>query len=635
MLHSLRTKMEGWPTMVVLGVSVFAVAFFGIENYLQGDRASYLAKVGDTEIQQQDYQERVNNIREQMMAQQGDRYDPTYLEQPATKQKILDAMISQAVLRQANGKLGLTVTDAQVVSAIAAEPAFQSDGKFDQKAYGAYLAGTRTSASTFEAQRRQEMATQLIPNAIGQSVLVTDADIDRVLRLTEQKRDVRLVDIPAPAAPSTDVSDAELKAYYDAHRALYMTPEQVTLQYIEVNAKDLKDDAPPSDADLRGLYEQQKSRYVQPEQREVSHILVNVPKNATPEQQKAALEKARKIAAEATPANFATLAAQNSDDLGSKRQGGDLGFIEKGVANASFDAALFAMKKGEISQPVLSPDEGYHIIYLRDVRSGAAKPFEEVRGDILAKATADAHGRKYNEVAGHLADEAYQSPSSLEPAAKASSLPLQTTEPFGRDGGKGIAANPKVIAAAFSDDVLAQGNNSGLIDLGDNHGVVIHVDKHTPSVAKPLSEVQAVVRQAVIDDRIVAQAKKQADELVARAQKGEDLTAIANAAHGQVKTVAGVTRGAQDQPPMVVQAIFAQPRPADGKPALVAVPMEKGAYTLVAVDKVIDGDTSKVTAEERAGFRQQMGQAVSAAQTLAFIEAMKAKTEVKISKDRL
>ena len=129
MLHSLRTKMEGWPTMVVLGVSVFAVAFFGIENYLQGDRASYLAKVGDMEIQQQDYQERVNTIREQMMAQQGDRYDPTYLEQPATKQKILDAMISQAVLRQANGKLGLTVTDAQVVSSIAAEPAFRRDAR--------------------------------------------------------------------------------------------------------------------------------------------------------------------------------------------------------------------------------------------------------------------------------------------------------------------------------------------------------------------------------------------------------------------------------------------------------------------------------------------------------------------------
>lgn len=134
-----------------------------------------------------------------------------------------------------------------------------------------------------------------------------------------------------------------------------------------------------------------------------SHILVNVPKNATPDQQKAALEKAKKIAAEATPENFAKLAAENSDDLGSKRTGGDLGWLEKGVTNPAFDTALFAMKKGEVSkEPILSPDEGYHIIWLRDAREGDAKPFAEVRGQ-LAGDWAKAEGeRQYNEKAGQL-----------------------------------------------------------------------------------------------------------------------------------------------------------------------------------------------------------------------------------------
>jgi peptidyl-prolyl cis-trans isomerase D len=129
-----------------------------------------------------------------------------------------------------------------------------------------------------------------------------------------------------------------------------------------------------------------------PEEREVSHILINVPKNATPAQQKAALDKANKIAAEATPDNFAKLAQQDSEDLGSKLQGGDLGWLQKGVTNAAFESAMFSLQKGQISKPVLS-DEGYHIIYLRDVHSGQTKPFEQVRDQLIKEATASDHDR--------------------------------------------------------------------------------------------------------------------------------------------------------------------------------------------------------------------------------------------------
>jgi peptidyl-prolyl cis-trans isomerase D len=635
MLQNLRQKLQGWPSILVLGICVVAVSFFGIESYFMSSTDTYVAKVGKTEISQQDFQQRMNNLRQNMMAREGDKFDPAYLEQPAIKQELLNGMISQTLFRDAADKLGMVVSDAQVRASIATDPNFQQGGTFDLNSYRAFLASSNLTPARFEATQRDDLATKQLPNAITQSSILTDADMDRVLRLSAQTRDARYAILPSPAVAAADVGDADLDTFYKAHQQQFMTPEQVTLQYVEVNAADLPADATPNDADLQALYETQKNRYVQPEQREVSHILINVPKNATPEQQKAALDKAKAIAAQATPENFAKLAAQDSEDLGSKRQGGDLGWLEKGVANASFDTAMFAMKKGEISQPVLSPDEGYHVIWLRDVRSGTAKPFADVRADLLKQATLTDRDRKYNDIAGKLADQAYQNPSSLEPAAKAMNLPLKTSAPFGRNGGDGITANAKVIAAAFSDDQLVQGNSSSLIELDKGHGVVIHVDKHTAAAVRPLAEVRDDVRKAVVQDRIAAAAKKQADDLLARVQKGEDFATVVASAKGELKPLVALKRNQPDKPPALINEIFNLPRPAAGKSSVATMQVNAGSYALVSVDKVTEGDPSKLSKEERDAFRGQMGQAMAQAQTLDFIQMIRSKADVKVAADRL
>ena len=149
---------------------------------------------------------------------------------------------------------------------------------------------------------------------------------------------------------------------------------------------------------------------------------------------------------------------------------------------------------------MLTPD-GYDILWLRDIRSGEAKSFAEVRGQLLAEATAGDKDRKYNEVAGKLSDNTYQNPSSLEPAAQALGLPNKTTALFSRNGGAGIAANPKVVKAAFGNDVLAQGNNSNLIELGNDDAVVVRVAKHVPAAAKPLAQVHDEIGKTILELR--------------------------------------------------------------------------------------------------------------------------------------
>ena len=633
MLQAMRNKMHGWPSIIVLGLAVLAMSLFGMESYFMSNDDAFVAKVGKHEIDQRAFQDRVNQLRQQAAEQQGEQFDSSTFEKNETKLRILDGMVDEQLLLQANADWGLRVSDQAMRDYIASIPAFQVNGQFDGTSYRAWLTSQYKTPEMFENEIRSSLAIQLLPSAINDSTIATDAQLDRFLKLLSQRRDLRYFQLPRPALDNKTVSDAEIETWYKAHQADYMNPEQVSVKYVEVVGADLPLAAEPSDEELRKRYTSEKQRFVQPEQRLVSHILINVPANATPEQQKAALAKAEKIAAEANPGDFAKLAEQDSQDLGSRRLGGDLGWLEKGVTNEAFDSALFAMQKGQISKPVLSSD-GYHIIWLRDVRSGESKPFEEVRDQLVKEATTADRDRTYNEVAGKMSDNTYQNPTSLEPASVALKLPIKTTALFTRKGGEGVAANPKVVAAAFSDDVLVQGNNSGLIDLGNNHSVVIHVDQHVPAAAKPLAEVRADVQQKILDERAAAVEKKQADEALARLRKGEAMDDVAKSLGASITTVNEVVRHAQMPAPLLTQA-FLLPHPAAGKPQFAAVDMLDGSYVLLAVDKVQDGDLSKVPPEQRDSLRQQMAQAYGYEATRELIDQLKAKTKIKINQQRL
>lgn len=636
MLQSLRDKMQGWPAIVVLGVAVFAMSFFGIEGYFSSQAETFVAKVGKREIDQQHYQDTINRIRQQQRAQMGDQFDASVFDKPEFKQQILDQLISQQLLLQANEDLGMRVSDQSLRDNIASNPAFQVDGQFNADMYRAQLAAAGMTPDMFQNNIRTSLESSLLPDAISGSTIVTQADVDRYLSIKLQRRTFRYFVLPRQTPADSQVTDAQVQDYYKAHQADFMNPEQVSLKYIEVNAADLKSEtAQPTDQELKKRYQDEIARFGLPEQREVSHILVNVPKNASPDQQKAALAKAEKIAAQATPENFAKLAQQDSDDIGSKLAGGDLGWLQKGVTNPAFESAMFALQKGQISKPVLS-DEGYHIIYLRDLRTGQTKSFEEVRDQLLKEATSADHDRAYNDAAGKMTDLTSQNPGSLEPAAQALQLQIKEAPLFSRSGGEGVAANPKVIAAAFSNDVLTSGNNSSLVDLGKTDSVVLRVDKHVPASPKPIAEVHDAITQKILDERIAAVAQDKANVLVQRLGKGEDIATLAQAEHADVQTVNQAQRVQQGVPQALLDKAFVTPHPsADGKPQFADVALDHGSYAVLGVDKVEGADLSKLTEDDRRQLYRQMMQAYGGVETQGFVDMLKANTKVQIAKDRM
>lgn len=640
MLQAIRNLFKSWIVIAIFGVLVVvAFLFFGIEGYFSQSNATWVAKVDGHEISQQDFTTALNNARQQQLNQPGNTMDPADFEKPAFKEEVLKRVINRQLLINANDKYGIKVPDAVVRDQIASYPVFQVNGKFDSSTYLAWLAQQGKTAQQFQDEIRSDLATQQVPQAIVATAFSTRAEAENFLRLQLQERDFSYVELPppAPTAAEQQVSDAEIAAYYKQHQQDFMTPEEVSVNYIDLDAATMKVTPDLSDKALQARYEKEKARFVSPPRWEVAHILIKLPAKPTEAEKQAALARAQKVdaLARAPGADFAKLAEEYSDDLGSKRQGGDLGWLSKGDAGPEFQAALDKLKKGEVSGPVLTSD-GYHIIDLRDVREGHAESFAQVRDQLVQEATRDARQDNYRDVGNKLTDMIYNDPTSLKPAAEKLGLTIQTTPLFGREGAKtGLAADPKVVKAAFSDLVLVQGNTSDPIDLGDNHMVVIHVARHVPAATKPLNEVSDQIKQDIVQQRVDASARKIADAAFAKLQGGEKLDALAQAAGQTVQQKTGVLRNTTDLDPDLLKAVFEMAQPAKDAATRALVPMPKGRYALVVLSAVKPGDPSKVPAEAQGFLREQMARAYGAADIEGFLDVLRSQAKIETAPQRL
>ena len=635
MARTLHEKFSGPFVKVVLGIiGVIFGGFFGIQQYFNPRSETYVATVNGHEISQDEFRERYNNYRAQMQRMMGAQFDAQAFDTPERKRELLDQLINEQLLLQANDKLGAVVPVSVVRDEIMGIPAFQADGKFSADQYRMLLAAQRKSPEEFEQSVSQDIALRQLTGQVALSSLVTDSDVNAYLRLRDQTRDFWFVKLPKPDV-GTPIAEADIAAYYKAHGSDFMTPEEVSLDYVELDAAKMQGDVKPDDAALKQMYDAQKSKFVSAEQREASHILIAVGKNADAAAQKAALAKAEAIEKELKAGkDFATLAKADSDDLGSKAQGGDLGWLEKGVTDPAFEAALFSMKKGDVSDPVKSED-GYHIIWLRDVHAQAVRSFDEVKAELAKKYVDEQREHQYSDISGKLTDAIYQDPTSLAPAAKTLGLTVQKTALFSRNGGAGIAANPAVVKAAFSNSVLAEGNSSDPIELGTDHIVVVRVDQHVKPEPKPLDAVREQIRATLVQQQVAKAAKERAETLLARLQKGEALDKVAAEIKLAPVEEKGIGRNAANLEKPLIDAVFALPLPAPGKSEPGMVALHDDVYALFQLDAVKDGDPSKLDPRTREAALNQLRQGLGYEAVSGFIDSLRKAAKIEIAENRL
>ncbi|MDH5545352.1 MAG: SurA N-terminal domain-containing protein [Gammaproteobacteria bacterium] len=585
MLQVIRDRAQGFFAWLIVGAIILSFALWGINEYFRDDTAGMkVATVAGKDISVYEYQIAFNNERARMEQMFGENFDSDMFDQQI-KTSALDRVVDNAVLTSAALDAGMVVSDGQLFTTLQQIEAFQEDGKFSKTAYEMALRQSGEPTSSFEARIRRALLADQIVKGIAATGFATSSAVKATLKLQNQERELSYIRIKSEDfKKSVNVSDDDVKAHYDANSETYKTPEQVMLDYLELSVQDLVGGIEVSDEEIDEYYDDQKDRFSAPEERKARHILIEGSSNESKAKAEEIYQKA--VAGE----DFAKLAKAHSADPGSASDGGMLDFFGKGLMDPEFEKSAFSLKKGEISKPVLS-SFGYHVIKLEDVRGGAVKPLAEVKNEITADIKRQKAEKEYFDKVEKLSNLTYELPDSLDEARDKLGLQIKSTPFFGRGGGPGaIASNRKVIDAAFGEDVMRERLNSPMIELSEQHAVVIRLKEYRPAEVRPLDQVRTRIENELKNERAKKMAEETGNKALEKLNSGSDIESVANAEKQKAEKRAWVKRNDSTLGPEISREVFSAARPANGATTNKGFSLANGDFVVMTLFAIKDGD---------------------------------------------
>ena len=604
---------------------------FGIDYYFKSPvGGDTIATVGRTQIGALDFDQALRQQAETYRQQFKGSFDSSIMDSPEIRRGVLDRLINEHLVAIGSERAGIRLGDRQLAERIMSEPAFQVDGRFSKDRYEQIARGMGLSPAGLDERLRRDFREGQYRGAIVDTAFVPKSTLESFIRLSEQSRDVSVVNLtPDQYLPKVKVTPEQVKAYYDGHAAQFTTPEQVKVDYIELSTDALAAQAAAAPEDVKRIYEDElkTGKWGEPEERRASHILVGLKPGATDADKKAARAKAEQIAAQLrkNPKSFAEVAKKESQDPGSAARGGDLGFFRRGAMVKPFEDAVFKAKKGEIVGPVES-DFGFHVIEVTDVKPAKVKSLAEASPEIEATLKKQAASRKMAESAENFSNIVYEQPESLKPAAESLKLPVQHSDWIrkGQPANPPYLSSPKLEAEIFSDNSIKAKRNTSAVEVAPNVLVAAHVVEHKPAELKPLDTVKADIEHRLQRDQALKLAATDGEAKLKEVQAGKD---------AGLKWPAPLAVSRQKPGglyPTVLDGIFRVD--ARKLPAYAGVETPAG-YSLVQVSKV--EEPKAIDEAKRKALAEQLRDAVAAEEFDATLTRLREKIGVRVSRDAL
>lgn len=589
MLQNIRDNSQGWIAKTIIGIIVVLLALTGFEAIFNSSgNARNAAEVNGEEISLDELNQAVNMQRRQLMQQLGSDFDASLFDDKLMRDSALGALIDRTLLLQGARDADFAFSQAALDQLILQTPEFAVDGVFNAARFDQVIQQMGYTRMQFRQLLEQEMLIGQLRAGISGSGFVTDQQIERFAQLERQTRDFASITVAADGS-AVQVSDEEARQYYEANTERFRSPEQVVLEYVELNKEAYFDEVDASEEELQELYRQQIGNLA--EQRRAAHILIEVDGTSDAEA-KAQLEE---IAAQlAAGGDFATLAKEHSDDPGSANEGGDLGYAGPGVYDPAFEDALYALEEGQVSAPVRS-EFGWHLIKLLGVQSPEVPSFEIMKPELERELKAQQVEQRFVEVTKELENLAFES-ADLEQPAQELGLTVKSTEPFGREGGEGIAANRQVIQAAFSDEVLMDRANSSVIELDPDTVVAVRIKQHLEPEVQAFETVRDGIFEQLQHSKAAEQARSEGEKLLATLREGGEV-------EGQWQSVEAATRGQDGVAPAVLQTVFRMPKPEGENSTFSGVTLASGDYVVIRLNGVSEPD-GELSTEEKQNYRR-------------------------------
>lgn len=581
MLQNIRDNSQGWIAKTIIGVMVVLMALFGVDQIFQSvSNSQDAAEVNGEAISLNELAKAADLQRRRLQQQMGSNFDESLIDEKLLREAAMKGLIERQLLLQGTAAADFALSDAAIDQVMLQEPQFQVDGTFNADRFDMVIRQMGYTRQQFRQMLREEMLIMQLRAGIGASSFVTDAEINNFARLEKQTRDFATLTLKA-MTEGVDVTDADIKAFYDEHAAEFLSPEQVQLEYVELKKDGFFEQVEVTDDELQSQYQKEIAGLA--EQRNAAHILIEVNDQTSDEQ---ARQKITEIAQQLSKGEeFAALAKEFSADPGSASSGGDLGYAGPGVYDPAFEEALYALKQDEVSAPVRSA-YGWHLVKLLGVQGADVPDFESLKEKITKDLKTEKVEQRFVEASKELEDSSFESADLSQPAQE-QGLDIQLSEVFGRDGGKeGISSNRQVLQAAFSEDLLENAANSQLIELDPDTVVVVRIKTHNKPEQLPLDTVSAAIREELLMQRAAAASKAKGEELLAALRDGKTL-ADEKLADQTWAVVEAASRNQEGIAPEVLQELFRMPGPAAAaKPSFDGIATRSGDYILIRLNGV-------------------------------------------------
>jgi len=624
MLQTIHDKLKGIFAITILVALAVVFVFWGVDVSVGTFTKARGVEVNGREIA---VEEVLNSYQQELSRYQaafGEAGVPDDMRKELQR-AALDRAVQSELLRQRTRKLGFAASDAQVLEAIRQIPAFQVAGEFSADAYHAALRSANLSPEQFEAEQREFVIARQLDRGVSASAFVLPGEFERAVTLRNETREIGWAVVPGTAfTDAVTLDEAAIAAYYEAHQDRYLTEERADVAWVELNIDELAAGVTIDEAQLRQFYEEHQARYTTAGRRRARHILFEAGADpaAAEARAKAAYERAR------SGEDFAKLARELSDDPGSKEQGGDLGFAERGDFVGPFADAVWDMQPGEIRGPVKS-DFGWHVIKLEEVAQESTRSFEEMRAELETELRRSEVEKAFGDRQEELDTLAFEASGEIESVASKMNLPIRRAAGFTRAGGGELGSSRGLIEAVFAAETLA-GRELRTVELAPGRVVALGVTAHQPAVPRPLDEIRPLIVNAARLEQAQKLAAERADAVAKELQSGAAWDEATKSWQGAGGALRLARRDDLQIPPEVTAAAFRAPVP-QGKPSYGTATLASGDTAIWRVTAMRPGSLAMLSPDEREEEGLQARQRAEYTDAAVYVTAMKAKAEVDVN----
>ena len=615
MLQDIRDNSQGLIAKIIVGVIIAVFALFGV---MRSTTLPGVAEVNGQEISEAQLQ----NNTQQLLNSIGAGIDS--IDQDLLEQIALNQLIEQIILLQSAEEASMVISSNEIDRQMLETVSFQIGGVFNPDLAVRTLAGQGYSVASYREFLRQQLVLSQIANAYSSSNFVTEAELNRLAELSGQTRDFRYISVILGARTlGLAISDDQIAAYYESNKEDFIDEESLVVRYVILDKDEISEEIEVDEIELKAQYESEREEYEGSSEKRAAHILFEVGVDlAEADVLTLARETQQRIL---EGEDFEALALEFSSDIASAEEGGDIGYTDGSAFPSEIEEALEILAVNEVSDPIIT-EFGVHLVKLTEDSENSFQPYEEVVDRIERDKKSAEIELIYAERLQNLSNLAFET-GDLLTISEELNLPVLQSEPIGRSGGSAIFSNQELIAAAFSDEVLMDGNNSDVVELGTGQAVVLRIEEFNEAAVPTLEEVQPEIAVIIRTEMEREEVQKVGKNLLDAAERSEGLDELLNANELEWIVEEDIERNSFTVNREIVTKAFGMPRPT-ALPELTTITLDNGTFVLLELNQVNSGAVDSLEQDELDALTETLSTGLGSSDFEAFLNNLRSNADI-------